>query len=114
MKEISLKNFILIICLSFFSINLFAQGPADPGNDPLVASDITNETTNIPLNTTAAKKEIPQFSLFHQTSLRSSITAITNESKIHFSHFYQIKHLIFLKSKTIGDLALKKDESSKK
>ena len=114
MKEILLKNFILIICLSFFSINLFAQGPADPGNDPLVATDITNEP-NIPLNTTTPKKEIPQVSLYQQTSLRPPITAITNEPIIHFSHFYQINHLIFLKSKTIGDLAfLKKDEPSKK
>ncbi len=60
MKKDVLKNLIPCICAIFLSAQISAQGPADPGTDPMANIDTisgqvrqTGNSTNTPLKTGA-------------------------------------------------------------
>lgn len=46
-----LLKFILFFLLSIISINLFAQGPPDPGDDPVSPSNNLNQKVIVPKDT---------------------------------------------------------------
>jgi hypothetical protein len=50
----------LAITITFFCSPTFAQGPADPGNDPMISSNnsIIHENIKIPLQTSENKKVV--------------------------------------------------------
>jgi hypothetical protein len=103
MRQSTFKHLLIIFCVSIFSSNVFAQGPPEPGNDPLLQEVSFNETVSSTTNNSEDKTDIsvvPLFKKAHKTTV--NITFHRN-SKIYFSRFSKRKALLFSESKMFAD-----------
>jgi hypothetical protein len=85
MKTISPAKLFLIICITFFCSRAFAQGPADPGNDPIISPGEVNENINLPLKKSDDKNEKEQVYILQNISVMMPEQALA--PKIYFSDF---------------------------
>ncbi|HZW69619.1 MAG TPA: hypothetical protein VFF57_02040 [Hanamia sp.] len=52
-----LKKILFLVFVSLTCTHAFAQGPADPGNDPIVSSNQINQNIQVPVKKTGDKNE---------------------------------------------------------
>ena len=104
MKKAKGKHLLIIFCISFFCSNLFAQGPAEPGDDPLVQQINVNETVSLTPNHSENKTNISVVSVYKNTAKTAHNTAFHQDSGIYFYHFLTSQPSLFFKTKVFGDL----------
>lgn len=82
MKNTLPKKLFLIITITFLCSHVFAQGPADPGDDPMMSSNnsINSANIRIPLQTLENQKA-PVVQTSQSSSLKKELAV--NSSKKH-------------------------------
>jgi hypothetical protein len=99
MEKYTFKKLFFFIGISFFCLNVFAQGPTDPGNDPLIFSNGSGPNTRIQEQKTQEKNVQKQ--AFSLKNVPFSYTYEVLKQKNNFSDFSEKRNNQKFKTTTI-------------
>lgn len=85
MKKNTFKKLFFFISISFFCVSAFAQGPTDPGNDPLISSN--GSGANIRIQEQKSEEKNVKQQTFSLKNVTASYTYQVLKQKNYFSDF---------------------------